>query len=216
MLKRGVWTILAAVVLVMGTPRTGSAGIAEWIWEMSGPSMFGVTTGCSVGLGMKDSFKERVNRCSLFGFPLKPRLPEAPPNTPAEETVPSGLGKVWVVLDGGTYFSLGKNSGEDVNEKEFLAFHTGMLTFDPMIGFKTVWGEHAVGLTYNYLFGKEFDSFSNVGVKVRPFSLRWHRVIWEWNIRLYPNGFDVVEGSDPAALKKGDSFEWVNAIAVTF
>ncbi|HEY1303280.1 MAG TPA: hypothetical protein VGF24_07005 [Vicinamibacterales bacterium] len=218
MLKRGVCTILAGAVMVLATPRTGSAGIGEWIWEMSGPSMIGLTTGCSVGF--KKNSASRVDRCSVFGIPIKPRSPLSTPVgtllSDAMETVPTSLGKIWLVLDGGAYFSLPKNSGEDENEKDFGFFHTGMGTVDPMIGFKSALGEHAVGMTANFVFGKEFAAFKNFGVKVRPISLRWHRVIWEWNIRLYPNGFDVVAGSDPAELKKGDGFEWVNAIAVIF
>src|SRR4030095_1539911 len=103
MVKRGAWVILAAAVLVLFTPRAGSAGIGEWIWEMSGPSMLGATSGCSVSL------KKTLHRCSIFGFPVPLRSPVGPQaDTPeaAIETVPPGLGKVWLGLGGGTYVSL--------------------------------------------------------------------------------------------------------------
>ena len=218
-MRRRGWTILVAVALLLSTPRTGSAGIGEWIWEMSGPSMLGATSGCSVSL------KKELHRCSIFGFPVPLRSPLAP--EAAIETVPPGLGKVWLELGGGTYISLWKNSGERDDEHDFRAGHTYMLAFDPMIGFKTKLGEHGVGITLDYILGNEsyvdslgtehdFDNFGNWGVKLRPVVLRWNRMVWEWNIRLYPNGFDVVEGSDPAVVRKGDNFEVVNAIALSF
>jgi len=217
MLKRGAWVILAAAVLVLFTPRVGTAGIGEWIWEMSGPSMVGAISGCSVSF---KTMEKRFQRCSVFGVPLPPRWPKlTPPKTPideATETIPSTLGNMFLVLESGTYVSLAKNSGEGEDEKDFRGFHTYMLTFDPMIGFKSALGEHGVGITYNFLFGKEFSSFSNIGFKARPIILTWHQFVFEWNVRLYPNGFDVVEGSDPAALMKGDDFEWVNGIGVTW
>ena len=116
-----------------------------------------------------------------------------------------------VELGGGAYVSLWKNSGEGEDEHDFRTGHTYMLTFDPMIGFKTKLGEHGVGITLNYVLGNEsyidslgnehdFDNFGNWGVKLRPVVLRWNRLIWEWNIRLYPNGFDVVEAPLPAVV----------------
>jgi len=223
MLKQGAWILPLTALLILSTPRSGDAGIGEWIWEMSGPSMLGATSGCSLSL------KKALHRCSIFGFPVPLRSPLAPPaDTPeaAIETAPPGLGEVWLELDGGTYVSLWKNSGEGADEHDFRVGHTYMLTFDPMIGFKTKLGEHGVGITLDYILGNEsyvdslgtehdFDNFGNWGFKLRPVVLRWHRMVWEWNIRLYPNGFDVVEGSDPAVVRKGDDFEVVNAIAVT-
>ena len=50
MVKRNVWMALSVAALVLATPRTGSAGIGESIWEMSGPQFVGGGIQCKVTL----------------------------------------------------------------------------------------------------------------------------------------------------------------------
>ena len=53
MLKRGVWMVLVWRLLVLATPRTGSAGIGELIWEMSGPQFVGGGIQCKFTLQLR-------------------------------------------------------------------------------------------------------------------------------------------------------------------
>jgi hypothetical protein len=178
MLKRGVWTILVAAVLVLSTPRTGSGGIGEWIWEMSGPSMFGVGLECKYTLNGKLD----LEHCYLVGAPI---ARGTPPDTR----------RLRLSLESGIYFSLGKNaSGQDY---EFGK--TWMATFDPMLevvshecgGLAIYHG--ILGVSYNFLAGVDMDSFINVALKLRPIGFQFGRYNFEYNMRVYPNGFTADE-----------------------
>jgi hypothetical protein len=190
--RRRLWMVTCVFLLLFIGPRFAQAGIGEFIWEMSGPSMVGG------GLDCRFRLTGELDQCVVFG-PVKLRdAGDAP--------------RVYLSLDGGAYVSLGKNA-DDIDYRAGQLF---MLAVDPMIGFTSRLGEHAVGLSYNFLFGKHFSSFSNVGLKLRPIVVRWGRVKWEYNLRLYPNGFDGFNTPEGAGLVRGDDFELVHSISIGF
>ena len=56
-----------------------------------------------------------------------------------------------------------------------------------------------MGVSYNFLFGPDFKRFSNVGLKLRPIGYRHGRVNFEFDMRLYPNGFSADQFGKTAA-----------------
>ena len=84
---------LVVAILILSTPRTGSAGIGELIWEMSGPQMVGGGIECkfTIELKLEQCYVDCSN--SALGVSGAPRK------------------RVRFSLDGGVYVSTGKNSG---------------------------------------------------------------------------------------------------------
>ena len=170
MLARRTLTVVGMVTVLLGMPRTTSAGIIDVIWEMSGPQLLGGSFECRLGLN------GAVGPCGIAGFQVNAHKPALP---------------VWLSLAEGLYVSTGKNaSGQDY---EFGK--TWMVAFEPMLevqsfnagGLQIYHG--VMGLSYDFLFG-DFSSFSNVGFKLRPvaFMIR-DRIVIAYNLRLYPRGF---------------------------
>jgi len=199
MLPRCLWLIASVFVVAVALPRVANAGIGEFIWEMSGPSMVGFPVECRVGL-----VDGEVDICTFLGIRLLGNgIPERIPER-----------KIWLFLEGGPYFSNGKNASG-------VAFDFGdefMVTFDPMVAFRTVQVKpdakqperfsmyHGImGMSYNFMVGPNFKSFSNVAFKLRPVGLSFRaRFNIEYNVRIYPNGFEAGDfGKVPSALTSG-------------
>jgi len=178
MSTRRLWTVASVLAITLAFPRSGAAGISEWIWEMSGPSMVGV------GLECKVSLTGSLEQCYLTAKRL------------GRSAVVTGS-RFRFSLETGVYFSLGKDSGP----LDFEFGKTWMATFDPMIELVTRdrAGENysiyhgILGLSYNYLVGTEFEAFTNVAFKLRPIGIRYKRMNFEYNLRVYPNGFTADE-----------------------
>jgi hypothetical protein len=159
-------------------PRVAEAGIGEFIWEMSGPQMIGG------GLQCKFNLQGEVEQCYVT-VPITTSLRDAPQKR-----------RFRISLDGGIYVSTGKNAGG----VDYEAWKTWMLAFDPMIEFVTKdnrtdtlrdrreWYHGIMGVSYNVLFG-DFRRFANVGLKLRPIGYRRGRFNYEFDVRIYPNGF---------------------------
>ena len=181
-MRRLGWTSLVAVALLLSTPRTGSAGIGEWIWEMSGPQMVGG------GIECKFTFKGELEICYVTsGVPF---------------SVANNKRKVRprISIEGGLYGSTGKNS----NGVEYKAGDAWMFAFDPMIelvhhettmtaGADRAEIYHGLGVSYNRLFGKDFHPFNNAAIKVRPIGVRFGRNNLEFDLRVYPNHFSATD-----------------------
>jgi hypothetical protein len=63
-----------------------------------------------------------------------------------------------------------------------------------------------MGMSYNFLVGPHFEGFSNVAFKLRPVGLSIKgRLNIEYNIRVYPSGFNAADfgkvPADPAERK---------------
>lgn len=182
MLKRGIWMALGVAVLVLSTARTGSAGIGELIWEMSGPQFVGG------GIQCKFSFTGKLEIC----YVTVPMLYTEKADQDAHKV------RYRVSVEGGLYGSTGKNS----NGIEYEAGEAWMFAFDPVIelvhhdnwafGADRAEIYHGVGFSYNRLFGggEDWDAFNKVAIKVRPLGVRFGRNNIEVDMRIYPNRFN--------------------------
>ena len=170
------YSVLSALVagIVLVGAQNASAGIIDIIFEMSGPQMIGKGARCRV------SAMGGVTRCDLFGIPRGTSDPDIMTDK-----------RWWVNLEGAFYTSTGKNEGNT----DYEAFRTFMLSFEPLVevaskNYGTVRVFHGIGLASHFLFGPDFDSFTNAGYKLRPIAVeignRWELAL---NVRLYPNGF---------------------------
>jgi hypothetical protein len=188
----GTGVLILAALLVF--PRSGSAGIAEIILEMSGPRMLGFGLECRlVFSGTQESCKRRSPATDLI---FAENQPDA---------------KVWVSVSGAFYFSL----GQTVNEQPYETGEVKMWSFDPMLEIESkAWrlnGKNVrlqiyhgvLGVSYNLLHGDRFPTFSNVGLRLRPagivipFSETWG-IDFSYNLRLYPRAFTAADfGKDP-------------------
>src|SRR5262245_9620922 len=172
------------VVALLAFPRTGSAGLGEVILGMSGPQLIGILFQCRV---VVDGTFEGCYEPS--GMKIAGR---------------GGQSRFRLTLEGGPYFSTGRNGAEG---QDYQFFKIGMLAFDPMLEYES-WRSprenrfsvyHGVlGVSYNLLFGSGFDSFTNVALKLRPIGVMFPvgkswRVEAEYNLRLYPNAFSADE-----------------------
>jgi hypothetical protein len=201
MLKRWRWTVAGTCVLLLATPREGSAGIGEWIWEMSGPMMVGGVVECrySVLDGGWDS-------CTVSGVPLRQRKYDQ---------------KLWLALAGGIYGSTGKNS----DGTDYRGGKVWMLAFDPMIEIQSAGNDrfgiyHGVfGVSYNLMFGPDFSSFTNAAFKLRPIGffvpfIKNTKLDVAYNLRLYPNGFSADAFGLTSEVPSGPGTETVHSISI--
>jgi len=198
MMRRRGWTILVAVALLLSTPRTGSAGIGEWIWEMSGPQFVGG------GLDCKFTLQGILEEC----YAIVPGV--ARERGGAKE-------RVRLSLEGTGYFSTGKNS----DGTDYELGRIWMLAFDPMLEFVSrargngnVTVYHGfMGVSYNLFMGKGFDPFSNVAFKLRPIGVRFKDFAVEYNIRFYSNRFTPDEFGQPALPTTNGMAEAVHSLS---
>ncbi len=191
-----LWMTVCVLAVLLAFPRTGSAGLWDFIVEMSGPQLAGGVSGCLLDLD------GTLHHCSIAGFPVqKGENGGLDLGWPLKYEPPH----VWFFLHGGTYISTGLDPGKD-----FKFGHAYMVSADPMFAFRTKFGKyHAVGATLNLIASQDFRRVGNYGLKLQP--VTWHMLgsDWEVTLRMYKNGFDVVEGSDPTVLVKGKEFETV-------
>ena len=116
------------------------------------------------------------------------------------------------------YFSLGKNAGG----QDYEFGKTWMLTFDPMFEMVTKekqGGNFAVyhgllGVSYNLLLGSEFRRFTNAAFKLRPLGVSYKRVNFEYNLRVYPNGFSADEFGKLPLVPEANRAEAVHGFSI--
>lgn len=171
MLQRRLFLIVCVLTAVFGSPREGRAGIVEVIIEMSGPKMYGFSFDCRLRLdGTWDSCKGSVAGAALEAV--------SGPRTP----------RWWLSLTGGYFYSADATlHGQDYERGEVK-----MWMFDPMLELESKsWKTKecptnspancerlrlqfyhgVVGWSFNRLWGDGFSSFSNTGLKFRPFGI---------------------------------------------
>lgn len=212
MTQRRIWIAACLLAVVLGLPRTASAGLLEVIIEMSGPRMFGISFECRRNL-----FDGSWSSCKAAGG-------GAPVSGEGNDKRPSRVkavlfgrdtrSKVWLAVGGGAYFSAPKK----LNVHEFEGGDVAMATFDPMLEFESVSIElcdcgsdgpavqlyHGVlGVTMNYLFVADSSDTFNVGFKVRPIGIalpiskKWS-FDFSYDLRLYPSGFTPADFGRPS------------------
>ncbi len=199
MLKRRAGIIMASAVLVLLTPRTGSAGIGEWIWEMSGPQFVGGGIECKV------TFKWELEVCYVT-------LP-----VPLSQRTTKPKVRYRLSLEGGLYGSTGKDS----NGVSYEPGEVWMFAVDPMIelvhhdnflpGGDRAEIYHGLGFSYNRLFGggEDWDAFNNAAIKVRPLGVRFGRNSIEFDLRIYPNRFNPSDFGKVSVLPEDNGGELV-------
>lgn len=182
------------LVALLTFPLTARANIFDFIWEMSGPQMIGVTFHCE--------YDPQFNRQSAQDYRAK---------SPTEKftrsdcrffdervvgnSMPRSTRRFWLSFDTTFYTSTGKDS----DTLEYDAFETQMLAIEPILEvrshpWKKIQFHHGiVGLSYDVLFGSNFDTFDKAGIKFRPVGVTIGRFNVAYNLRLYPNGFTTDE-----------------------
>jgi hypothetical protein len=183
-----------ALFAILGVPRPGHAGLADYIWEMSGPELWGLGFECDIWFAKNTPHCKFADLVRLTGRDQSPK-------------------PIWVSVEATGYFSTTK----DQNDIEFGWFQTWMAGVDPMInvgGWRFLNGRayHGAGGSFNWLMG-DFRPCGNQGWKIRPVVLRFGRWEYAYNLRLYRKGFDG-DPSDPDHLSKGESSEVVHGFVV--
>jgi hypothetical protein len=204
-----MWTL----ALLLAMPRPGSAGILEIIAEMSGPRMLGIGLECRlVFSGPQESCKTPRPVAALF---FAENQPDA---------------SMWLSVGGAFYWSLDAT----INEQHYETGEVKMWSFDPMLEIESKsWRldrknvrlqiyHGVVGVSYNLLHGSHFPTFSNVGLKVRPFGIvipfseTWG-VDFSYNLRLYPNAYtaeDFGKVPVPGVAGPGPGAEAVHSFVI--
>ena len=182
---RAVLVGAMALTAVLAFPREGRADFWDIIWEMSGPQLIGVRFDCKLNLDGS------VHECHAAGF-------RRGSVTPADRP------RAWFSVAGGLYTSTGKNTNND-----YEAFKVHMLAFEPMVNgisntSRRVRVYHGAGLTYDFLFGSDFDTFDKAGLKFVPVGIMFRRLDIGYTFRLYPNGFTSDEFGFGPRVPGGD------------
>jgi hypothetical protein len=201
MLRHRVGTVCLAALALCAFPREGSAHILDIIWEMSGPQMIGIVSGCDY---------DKTNK-------LKCRVVDKVLGRPA---VQRDWGSFWIAIDSTLYFSTGKDSAT----LETDAFKTGMVAVEPMLmtgslgsggdGFSLY---HGAGASYDVLFGQGFSAFDKFGFKFQPIGFKYYNLTVAYIMRTYHNGFTPDEfGVGDRQDDVNRPFELVHGITAGF
>ena len=177
MRRATLWS--AAVVLVgsLGAPRSAAAGVVDFIMEMSGPQMIGLAAWCDFNLATDRKECEFFKR---FG-------------TETQDTRQARV--FWVRLQGGAYWSTGKDSPT----RDYEKFDVKMVAFEPTLEIRSyqrgrITLHHGViGASYLYLWGKGLDGFDKAAIKVVPLTAILGPWILSYNFRVFPDGFTADE-----------------------
>jgi hypothetical protein len=194
-----VGAVFAAALVFPGEAR---ANIWDFIYKLSGPQMQGAGIHCEYDLERAKNNPANVTHGS--------EADKAPTSVECRVTdyrftgnmVKRSYRRTWLSLDATQFVSTGKNS-EGI---DFEAWTVGMLALEPMLEIRSVGGDtfrlhHGlVGLTYDILFGKGFDTFDKVGYKFRPIGMTFKRWNAAYSLRWYPNGFTPDEFGQAPAL----------------
>ena len=189
-----------ALIVLLAAPRASHAGLADLIWEMSGPQLIGFGFDCETPFTAV-----AASRCRILDIPSGPAHGRP----------------IWLITDGRVYFSTGKKA-DDI---DYRFWQTGMLGFDPMVGFggyylRRVRFTHAVGVSLNLLFGRSVDgAIGNYALKVRPLTMTVP--VWKFNVetaytlRLYRDGFDGTGVSADRQVIKSVDAEAVHGVLLS-
>jgi hypothetical protein len=183
MLRKLLGTISLCLLALFAFPKTSEASIWDIIWGMSGPQMMGPVLHCEWDLQHK-SGEGDIFECRAIDYLFH--------NQVRSRTARN----VWMSLDSGFYFSTGKDSGDDPNRNQFRAFETFMVAFEPMLEVRSHTSKNIMlyhglmGVSYGVLFGKNFDTFDNVGLKFRPIGVAIkQKYNASFTLRYYPRRF---------------------------
>jgi hypothetical protein len=183
------------LVAVLGAPRASEAGLIDFIWEMSGPQLIGAGYGCLF------TTKFKSDECRIGGvaaYALDGRPDES-------------KDRFFWTLNGAYYLSTAKDSGAQHYDWQDVQ----MLAFSPGVAFRSNKVNHSVkvlhgaGVTYNFLFGRNFRRFDKFGFTFTPIDVAYKRLSVGFVARLYPNGFTADEFGFGERVTYDRKKEWV-------
>jgi hypothetical protein len=167
---------------LLAFPHVSDASIWDIIWSMSGPQMVGVVFHCEYDVQGVDPTKDTIECRALDKLVMF-------------ETAPRRLRRIWLTLDANLYTSTGRNS----ESNEFEAFKNFMIAFEPLVEVRSFTSDrgngnlsfhHGLGgLSYDFLFGSDYQAFDKAGFKFRPIGLTYKKFNASYTLRVYPNGF---------------------------
>lgn len=170
---------------LLASPGSASAGIIDFIWEMSGPQMAGVPITCDIDV------RTGEYQCRALELHIK-----------GDRNFRRGMGRLWIAAGGGVYISTGKNT----TMREFGFGSVQLVAVEPTLHLRSyesagraVAVEHGLaGLSYFVLHGDGFETFDKLGVKTIPIEVRIKRFTAAYTFRLFPEGFTSAEFGVPA------------------
>jgi hypothetical protein len=201
MMRRRFGALGVLLFVLLGLPRTSDAGILEFIYEMSGPQLIGYGHACILPLRTKPV------RCQW--------------DVVRDSSDDQNRRGPHLVLQGTIFFSTPRDS----KTVAYDWFDVGMVALEPSLmvtsklpsSHEGVRISHRAGITYNYLFGRNFDSFDKFGYLLVPIEVTYKDIALAAKIRLYQHGFtddefgfgDLRLDSDrPAEVVWGASFSF--------
>jgi hypothetical protein len=204
MSRRRLAISFAVMCATLVFPRQARAGLADIIWEMSGPQMVGETVRC---------------RFPLHGGKVQCRV-----SLEADKTKTPDTERVWFTLEAGGYVSTGVNHGGT----NYEAGNIWAIAVEPMAEFlyegdiKEAYRKHSgVGAAYfgvggvisRYFVKGATPGFMQFGIKVRPVAIAFSGWAVEYNLRLYPKGFTPYQFGFGAPTDR--KFEIVPSVSVS-
>jgi hypothetical protein len=185
MMARRIAAIGAVLCVLIGIPRASDAGILDFIWEMSGPQLIGVSEGCLYS--PKD---KKFVQCRLGDIPTFLRR-----HMDIKSKGP------FIGFSAGLYGS----TGVDSRTQQYDWFQVGMLELATGLSFRTYQGggkddasgndgndvqiHHGFGVAYERLFGKHMSAFNKFAITITPVDVTVKKIAFGVKLRIYPEGF---------------------------
>jgi DNA-directed RNA polymerase specialized sigma24 family protein len=106
------------------------------------------------------------------------------------------------------------STGVDSPTQSYDWLEIGMLSFDPGIAVRSynnvdtrIQVHHAVGISYNVIFGRDIGTFDKFAITVTPSDIASRKFAVRLKLRLYPNGFLDEEFKQLPASGRSHPFE---------
>lgn len=171
-MSRRLIAIAVFAGLLFTSPRATEASMLDFIWELSGPQLIGFGVSC------RWDFDKNVDVCDFAR--------SAPRDGAARS-------RLFFSTTGTVFVSTSKNSPSQVDYKWGDVY---MIAAEPSVSVATVGRNdlrvyHSVGVSYDLLFGKQFDTFDKFAIKITPVEAYFpnKHLSLAATVRLYPNGF---------------------------
>ena len=206
-----------AFLVLLAFPRTSSASIIDFIWQMSGPQMIGVVVHCEYDPKFDRAANEKLDK-EERRTPGECRLIDHRFIGKARDRA---VRRYWLSVDTVLYYSTSKNS----ETQDFNAVETHMVAVEPLLevrgralfGGNVVLHHGVAGVSYNHLIGR-FSALDKVGLKFRPVGATFFKKFnVSWTERLYPNGFTPDELGVGAQIQNlNRPSEWVHGFSIGY
>jgi hypothetical protein len=172
-MSRRLIAIAVFAGLLFASPRSTEASMLDFIWELSGPQLIGLGVSC------RWDFNKNVDVCDF---------------APATRSDGAARSRLFFTTSGTVFVSTSKNSPSKVDYNWGDVY---MLAAEPSVSVSLTDQQarvrvyHSVGVSYDVLLGKRFDTFDKFGVKITPVEvyIPAKHLSLAATIRIYPNGF---------------------------